>query len=121
MKEVIMISKAKDASDAWTLVETLLCAPNDESSQNFLLSRLPKKLKLMSSHTGSRDLVKPLEGNRELAESLLASAKAWNAYVRIKPEIIDLNYAVDEACNKGIYMAFAEGKWMITGVGQGCD
>ncbi len=121
LKNIIVASNAQNASDAWILIETVLCAPNDEPGQNYLLARLPKKLNLMSSHTGSKDLVMPLEGNRELAKSLLANAKAWNAYARIKPRNIDLNFAVDEACNKGIYMAFAEGKWMITGVGEGCD
>ena len=120
-KSVWRVAGGRDASGAWRLVETLLCATDSKASRRYLTSLLPPKIRFKSSGTGQDDTSELIRRDGELIESLLAKGEAWNAIISSESTEIILSYYPNEACISSRTLNFTNKRWRLVEMSEACD
>lgn len=114
-----------DEEKAWKLIDTILCADNNEFSRSYIKNLILDKLRREDS-TGTKPRIKLMPKNDDVINKVLASGKAWSPSVRIsevnvnQKEIV-LRYFPNEACIKDIKIRHVKNKWILYEVAEACD
>ena len=120
-KSVWRVAGGRDASGAWRLVETLLCAPDSKASRRYLTGVLPAEVRSVSSGTGQDEISESVRRNGRLIEALLAEGEAWHATVESASTEISLSYYPNEACINTRTLSFVNRRWRLLKISEACD
>jgi hypothetical protein len=125
LKKNMLELKYPDEEKAWKLIDTILCADNNEISRSYVKNLIPDKLR-KADLTGVKPKIKLLQKNEDLINKLLASGKAWNPSVQINEDKINekeivLQYFANEACVKGLKIKHMVNKWILYEISEACD
>ena len=120
-KSVWRVARGRDASGAWRLVETLLCAPDSKASRRYLTSVLPAEVRSISSGTGEDEISEMVRRDGKLIRALLAEGEAWHAAVASESAEVSLSFYPNEACISTRTLSFGNGKWRLVKISQACD
>ena len=120
-KSVWRVAGGRDASGAWRLVETLLCAPDSKASRRYLTSVLPAELRSVSGGTGQDEISELVKRDGRLIEALLAEGEAWQATVEAESTKVSLSYYPNEACINSRTLSFVNRSWRLVKISQACD
>ena len=114
-------AKVSAPDQAWKVITTLLCAENSASQQRYVQSILANKVHSNEEATGSEPEITTLKPSRELANSLLASGRAWDAKLEMRGDAFTLNYYSDEASIKGLTIKLVNAKWTVIAIDGATD
>jgi hypothetical protein len=120
-KSVWRVASGRDASGAWRLVETLLCAPDSRASRRYLASVLPAEVRSVSEGTGQDEISESVRRDARLIEALLAEGEAWQATVKSESTKVSLSYYPNEACVNTRTLSFVNRKWRLLKISAACD
>ena len=120
-KSVWRVAGGRDASGAWRLVETLLCAPDSKASRRYLTGVLPAQIRSVSWGTGQDEISKSVRRDGRLIEALLAKGEAWDATVKSESTEVSLSYYPNEACIKTRTLRFVNRRWRLVKISEACD
>ena len=120
-KSVWRVAGGRDASGAWRLVETLLCAPDTKASRRYLASVLPAQVRSVSEATGQDVVSEWVKRDGKLIEALLAEGEAWQATVKSESKRVSLSYYPNEACINTRTMSFVSRRWRLLKISHACD
>ena len=120
-KSVWRVAGGRDASGAWRLVETLLCAPDSKASRRYLTSVLPAEVRSVSAGTGQDEISESVKRDGRLIESLLAEGEAWQATVKSESTKVSLSYYPNEACINTRTLSFVNRRWRLLKISDACD
>lgn len=120
-KSVWKVAGGRDASGAWRLVETLLCAPDSKASRRYLTSVVPAEVRSVSWGTGQDDISKSVRRDGRLIEALLAKGEAWHATVKSESTEVSLSYYPNEACINTRTLSFVNRRWRLVTISEACD
>lgn len=121
LRSVLFKNEVKAPTQAWKLINVILCSPNDVKNRAYVTQMVQKKLRMKVESTGERPDVKTVDRNEELVDDLLAAGRAWQASIRVEPGRISLQYFANEACVEAIAFSFRNGKWLVNEFGVACD
>jgi hypothetical protein len=113
--------QAQLTTDAWPLVETLLCEKKSASSRAYIADHINKTVKRASTSTGSPDTSSKAVVNAALIDSLLSEGEAWDADLTVTDKEIVVKYMPNEACIRGRTLQLNQSKWKITALDEACD
>ena len=120
-KSVWRVARGRDASGAWRLVETLLCAPDTKAGRRYLNSVLAGEVRSLSWGTGQDEISESVRRDGRLIEALLAEGEAWHATVESESTKISLNYYPNEACINTRTLSFVNRRWRLVKISEACD
>ena len=120
-KSVWRVEGGRDASGAWRLVETLLCAPDSKASRRYLTSVVPAKVRSVSGATGQDEVSEWVKRDGTLIEALLAEGEAWQATVKSESTKVSLSYYPSEACIHTRTLSFVNRRWRLLRISDACD
>ena len=120
-KSVWKVSGGRDASGAWRLVETLLCAPDTKASRRYLTSVVPAEVRSVSEGTGQDEVSELVRRDGRLIEALLAEGEAWQATIKSKSRKVSLSYYPNEACINTRTLSFVNRRWRLFKISAACD
>ena len=120
-KSVWRVATGRDASGAWRLVETLLCAPDSKASRRYLTSVLPAEVRSVSWGTGQDEISESVRRDGRLIEALLAEGEAWHATVESESTEVSLSYYPNEACINTRTLSFVNRRWRLVKISEACD
>lgn len=120
-KSVWRVAGGRDASGAWRLVETLLCAPDSKASRRYLASVIPAHVRSVSGGTGQDEISESVKRDGRLIETLLAEGEAWQATVESKSRELSLSYYPNEACIHTRTLSFVNRRWRLLKISESCD
>ena len=120
-RSVWRVAGGRDATGAWRLVETLLCAPDSKSSRRYLTSVLPAEVRSVSGGTGQDEISESVRRDGRLIEALLAEGEAWHATVKPESTEISLSYYPNEACINTRTLSFVNRRWRLVKISEACD
>jgi len=120
LRDTLLRKQVEDPDQAWQAIETILCAPDNESSRRGIASFIPEKVLVESEGTGQQPCSNMMPRD-EVISYLLESGEAWDADIRVEPDEIALNYFPNEACSKSVKLTYANSRWSVKWVGEGCD
>lgn len=120
-KSVWRVARGRDASGAWRLVKTLLCAPDSKASRRYLTSVIPAEVRSVSEGTGQEETSESVRRDGRLIEALLAEGKAWQARVESESTDVSLSYYPNEACINTRTLSFVNRRWRLFKISEACD
>lgn len=120
-KSVWRVAGGRDASGAWRLVETLLCAPDSKANRRYLTSVLPAEIRSVSWGTGQDEISESVRRDARLIGALLAEGEAWQATVKSESTEVAVSYYPDEACIKTRTLSFINRRWHLVKITEACD
>jgi hypothetical protein len=113
--------QAQLTTEAWTLIETLLCKQKSTSSNAYVADHIGKTVTYATTSSGSRDETKKTVVNAALIDSLLSEGAAWDPeLISSKNEVI-LKYMSNEVCVRSRTLRLINGTWKIVALGEACD
>jgi hypothetical protein len=124
LKKNVLKLKWPNQDKAWKLIETVLCANNNEISRSYISDLVPNKLR-RKDLTDAKPKIMFVRKNEELINKLLALRNAWSPNVR-KHETnlyqgIVLQYFSNEACVKELTLRHVKDKWKLYEISETCD
>jgi hypothetical protein len=125
LKRNIRELRYPDEEKAWKLIDTVLCADNNELSRSYVKNLIPGKLR-KADLTGVKPKIKLVPKNEVLINKLLASGKAWSPSVQINEAKLNesgivLQYFANEACVKELKIKHIVNKWILYEISETCD
>jgi hypothetical protein len=115
-------SNSLNASKAWSLINTLLCAQASESNIELVLKKLSSKVSVEEpAATGGTEKPKLIPRSKELAESLMAKGFAWDASVTFRKDSVRINYLSDGTCGKSFRLKLISTVWVLVSSSEICD
>ena len=115
------LSKSPSASEAWSLTELLLCGAKTPANSAYLRNRMPDKITVSNSDTGSEDQKASVKVDAQLIDTLLGSGEANDAELRVEDNELVLQYWPNEACVNGRTLRYAKGRWRLVAISDACD
>jgi hypothetical protein len=111
-----------NASKAWPLINTLLCAQAKEANIDFVLKNLSSKVSVEeTAATGGTTKPKLIPRTKELADSLMAKGFTWDASIASSKNSIRVNYLSDGTCGKSFRLKLISNTWTLVSSSEICD
>ncbi|VXC26888.1 hypothetical protein [Massilia sp. 9I] len=114
--------KVPNKSEAWRLLEILLCAPSTNANVSEILKSTKSKIKVEAEGTGDpRPDTGTVTATTQFIQTVLAQGRARSASIVVLHNTIKLHYFPNEACVEERVFEFSRGKWKLVEAGQACD
>jgi len=111
----------KEADKAWQIIDTLICAPRNESTRSTIRAVMAKRIKEDFASTGDLPSFEMVVPDAQIIERVMRDGEAWKAQVRKETDNVIVQYFVDEACVRDVTLRYYNSKWLIYGIGMACD
>jgi hypothetical protein len=113
--------KINKPSQAFKLIETLLCERPDKSAIAHLRKSMPRQLRVRTESAGQKPESEIVAVDMKLARRLLADGNAWDVSIHGDGPTLALQYFANEACVKGVTFNYVKSTWMIHEISEACD
>jgi hypothetical protein len=117
----LSLHQIKNEAQAWRLIATILCSPDDNVSRTYVRTLLSGKLRRKSESTADKPSYEVLVPGNRLVSEVMAFGSAWSASVRVESDELVLQYFSNEACVKGVRFAYVASRWTIHELSEACD
>ncbi|MCO4856577.1 hypothetical protein MKD49_08795 [Herbaspirillum sp. WGmk3] len=107
--------------EAHELIETLLCASKTPARKAYLKQHVTPNVNAEYSGSGQEDIQEVLQVDDELLDHLMKAGEAWQVTTTVTDEQIEVMFFADEACVESRSLRLDQGKWLLYGLGAGCD
>jgi hypothetical protein len=122
LKDSLYKENIPNKSEAWYLLDLLLCAPSTNKNVTKVVKSAKSMIKVETEATGEQGPdSSTVNVNSQFVESLLAQGQAWRASIVVLDNTIKLHYFPNEACVEERVLEFSMRKWKLIETGQACD
>ena len=121
LRKELKPESVSDPTQAWQVVEALLCAPDDKDNRRRLLSYTAPEVRVEQPPIEEKPIFHTVKRSEALVGEVMAKGRAWDAELSPEGTQVVLHYVADEACVKGLTLAYRASRWLVTETSEACD
>lgn len=120
LRQALASGQPRAAQAAWTLVETLLCAPADAATLATLDAHVPRAIERIDTDLDA-EATRIVRKDHDFLKAIASAGEAWDASLDASKDGMILQYYWNEACIRRLEFEYAKGKWMLRQLRSACD
>ena len=121
LRKKLTPESVSDATQAWQVVEALLCAPDDKDNRRRMLSYTAPRVRVEQPPIEEKPIFRTVKRSEALVGDFMARGRAWDAELSPEGTQLVLHYFADEACVKGVTLAYRASRWLVIETNEACD
>lgn len=120
LRQAVARGHPSDEQAAWTLVETVLCAPADAATLARLDAHMPRRIERIDADLDA-ETKQVVKKDRDLLTTVASAGEAWDASLDVSKDGMTLQYYWNEACIRWLEFEYTKGRWMLRRLRNACD
>ena len=120
LRQALASGHPRAAQAAWTLVETVLCAPADAATLAALDAHVPRAIERIDTDLDA-EATRIVRKDHDFLRAIASAGEAWDASLDASKEGMTLQYYWNEACIRRLEFQYAKGTWMLRQLRNACD
>ncbi len=121
LKKEFFELKIRDASQAWKIVEILLCGDPNNRNKKFIRAILAPRIQSLEQATASDDYRETIDSRKVDASQFFSRKHVFAASASGKGRNFEVGYTPNEACVESRKFRHVKNTWRLVAVGGACD